>query len=71
MVIVVTAHVVGEAFHFHLQAGVTGDDAGNLGEFLSGTGTERVFAGIEEHVRHVHDEAASCVASLEDQVELA
>src|SRR5438309_8709114 len=46
------------------------NDAGNFGELFAGAGLEGVAAGVKEHIRHVDDEAASGVASLQDGIEL-
>src|SRR6266851_1112473 len=59
---IVAANAVGVAFDLESEAGMREDDAGNFGEFFAGTGLERVAAGIEEHVGHVDDQAASGVA---------
>src|SRR5579885_3614674 len=45
-------------------------DAGNLGELFASAGLEVGTAGIEEHVGHIDDEAASGIAGLQDGVEL-
>src|SRR6266478_2962793 len=67
---IVAADAVGVAFDLESEAGMREDDAGNFGEFFAGTGLEGVAAGIEEHVRHVDDEAAGRVASLQNGIEL-
>jgi len=41
-----------------------------FGQLLAGQRTKRVFAGVKEHVRHIHNEAAGGVASLQNQIEL-
>src|SRR5581483_8585685 len=45
-------------------------DAAYLGQLFARHGAKRAFATIEENVRHVDDEAARGVASLENGVEL-
>src|SRR5260370_2230611 len=46
------------------------NDAGNFGEFFAGAGLEGVAAGVEEHVGHVDDEAASGIAGLQNGIQL-
>ena len=47
------------------------DHAGDFRQLLPCPRAQGGLAGIEEYIRHVHDEAASCVASFKNQVELA
>src|SRR4029077_15540360 len=67
---VVAADAVGVAFDLEREAGMRKDDAGNFGELLARAGLERVAAGVEENVRHIDDEAAGGVASLQNGIEL-
>src|SRR6266853_37770 len=67
---IVAADAVGVAFDLERETGMSEDDAGNFGEFFAGTGLEGVAAGVEEHVGHVDDEAASGVAGLQNGIEL-
>ncbi len=46
------------------------EDAGNLSELFAGTRFEIGASGIEEHVGHIDDEAASGVARLQNGAEL-
>ena len=65
---IVAANTVGVAFDLERETGMREDDAGNFGEFFAGAGLEGVAAGVKEHIRHVDDEAASGVASLQDGI---
>jgi hypothetical protein len=38
--------------------------------FLARPWTQRVFRGVEQHIAHIHDQAASRATSLENHVEL-
>src|SRR5947208_110261 len=60
----------GENLDVTREAGMRENDAGNFGELFARAGLERVAAGVKEHVRHVDDEAASGVASLQNGIEL-
>jgi len=59
------------AFDLEREARMSEDDAGNLGELFPRAGLERVAASVKEHVRHIDDETAGGVASLQNGIELA
>ena len=67
----VAADAVGVALDLELQAGIGLKDSGDLGEADLGVGLQRVFAGVEEHVGHVDDEAAGGLAGGQHAVQLA
>ena len=64
------ADAIGVAFDSQFERRITEHNAGNFGQLLTGQRAQGVPAGVKEHVRHVHNEAASGVASFQDQVEL-
>jgi hypothetical protein len=70
LVELISAYAVGVAFDLKLQARVSQDDSGNLGQLHLSPGLQRVFAGVEQDIRHVDDQAASRFAGIEDVVEL-
>ena len=67
----VPANAIGVSFYFHLQARVAENDAGNLGKFFTRPRAQGLLSGIEQHVGHVHNQAAGRIACLENQIELA
>ena len=67
----IAANAVGVAFNLKRKAGMGENDAGDFGEFFAGARLKRVTAGVEKHVRHIHDEAAGGVAGLQNGIELA
>ena len=66
----VAANAVGVTFDLKSQAGVRQQDAGDFCKLLASAGLEREAAGVKEHVGHVHDEAASGVARLQNGIQL-
>jgi hypothetical protein len=71
VIILISTHTIGVAFHSDSEARMAQNDSGNLGEFLACTRLQRVLAGVEQHIGHVHDQSARCVAGLKDGVELS
>src|SRR5262249_53688570 len=53
------------------QARMGEQNAGDLGQLFARPGLQPVAAGVEEHIGHVHDEAAGGIACLYDGVELS
>ena len=70
LVVGIAANAVGVAFDSQLEPGIGEHDAADLGQLFTRHRTQRLLARIEENVRHVDDQPASGVASLEDGVEL-
>src|SRR5713226_128323 len=64
------ANAIGVAFDGQLERRISEHDAGYFGQLLACQRTERELAGVKEHVRHIDDQAASGVASFQDQAEL-
>jgi len=64
------ADAIGVAFDSQFERRITEHDAGYFGQFFAGQRAERVPAGVQDYVRHVHDKTAGGVASFQDQVEL-
>ena len=58
------------ALNCQLEVRVGKNDSGYFGQLFTRQRAERVLAGVEEHIRQVHDEAASGIASRKDGVEL-
>src|SRR6267142_5034251 len=70
LVEIVAADAVRVALDLKREARMREDDAGDFGEFFARARLERVAAGVKKNVRHVDDEAASGVASLQNGIEL-
>ena len=69
-IVFIASDAVGVAFDGDLEAGIRLQDAGHARELLARAWLEIRAGGVEEHVGHVHDQAASRFARLEDDVEL-
>ncbi len=54
----------------NLQTGIREQDARHLRELLPRARLQGEAIGVKENIRHVYDEAASRVASLQNAVEL-
>src|SRR6266436_7020526 len=67
---IVAADAVGVAFDLQREAFVGKENSRDFGELFAGSGLECGASGIEEDVRHIDDEAAGRVASLQNGIEL-
>src|SRR4029077_1045373 len=70
LVVVVATHAVSMTFDREAQAGIGQYNARNFGQALACSGKKFEAAALEEHVRHVGDQAASRITGREHGVEL-
>ena len=50
---------------------MAGDDAGHFGQLLARQRAQRIFPGVEQDIRHVHDQTAHRVPGLKNGIELS
>src|SRR5579859_6135111 len=67
---VVGADAVGVTFDLECEAAVGEENSGNFGQLFARAGFERGTPRVEEHVRHIDDEATGGVTSLQNGIEL-
>src|SRR5215472_3014939 len=67
----VAADTVRMTFDLKGQARMRQQDAGDFCQLLASAGLEREAAGVKEHIGHVHDQAASGVARLQNGIQLS
>jgi len=70
LIIVVRADAVGVALHGKVDRRIGQQNARNFGQLFLGVGFERRLVEVEKHVGQAHDQAARCVASGENEIEL-
>ena len=70
LVVAGSTGVVSVAIYFDVDVGIRNQDSGNLGEPFPGLGFKGRAVQIEEHIRHVYDQALCGVFGLKYLVEL-
>src|SRR5262249_33489018 len=66
----VAADIVGVAFNFKVQLGITLNDSGYAREAFAGCRLQRVLAAVKQDVGHVHAQASVGIGSLQNLVKL-
>jgi hypothetical protein len=61
---------IGMTFDLHSQSRVRLQDSSDSRQAFARTGLQRVFAGVEQHIGHVDDEAAGGFAGLHYLIQL-
>ena len=70
MIVIVGSDSVSVSLDRNLQARIGQQDAGDLGESLTGFGLQFVFASLKQHVAHVCDQTAGTIVRLKYRIEL-